>query len=34
LHIASAIAAGEADFVTADVRQRAAAQLMGLTVQP
>jgi uncharacterized protein len=34
LHIASAIAAGEAEFVTADVRQRAAAQLMGLIVQP
>jgi predicted nucleic acid-binding protein len=34
LHIASAIAAGEAEFVTADVRQRAAAQLMGLTVNP
>lgn len=34
LHLASAITAGEGDFVTADIRQRAAAQLMGLTVQP
>ena len=34
LHIASAIAAGEAEFVTTDIRQRAAARLMGLTVQP
>ena len=34
LHIASAITAGETEFVTADLRQRAAAQLMGMTVQP
>jgi hypothetical protein len=34
LHIASAIAAGEAEFVTADIRQRTAAQLMGLIVLP
>ncbi len=34
LHIATAIVAGEAEFVTADVRQRVAAQLMGLTVRP
>ena len=34
LHLASAIAAGETEFVTADLRQRAAAKLMGLTVQP
>ena len=34
LHIASAIRAGEVEFITSDIRQRAAAQLMGLTVQP
>jgi len=34
LHIASAIVAGELEFVTADLRQRGAVQLMGLTVQP
>jgi predicted nucleic acid-binding protein len=34
LHIASAIVAGEAEFITADLRQRAAVQLMGLTAQP
>jgi predicted nucleic acid-binding protein len=34
LHIASAIASCETEFVTADVRQRAVAQLMGLTVAP
>ena len=34
LHIASAIVPGEAEFVTADIRQRTAAQLMRLTVQP
>jgi predicted nucleic acid-binding protein len=34
LHIASAIVAGETELVTTDLRQRAAAQLMGLTVQP
>ena len=34
LHLASAITAGEWEFVTADIRQRAAAQLMGLTVRP
>ena len=34
LHIASAIVARETEFVTADIRQRTAAQLMGLTVQP
>ena len=34
LHIASAKAAGETEFVTADVRQRAAAALTGLAVLP
>ena len=34
LHIASALVAGEKEFVTADGRQRAAAILMGLTVRP
>ena len=34
LHIASAIVAGEAEFVTSDLRQRTAVQLMGLTVHP
>ena len=34
LHIASAIAAGETEFVTADIRQREAAQVVGLTVLP
>lgn len=34
LHIAAALVAGEKEFVTADGRQRAAAILMGLTVQP
>ncbi len=34
LHIASALAAGEKKFVTADGRQRAAAVLMGLVVMP
>jgi hypothetical protein len=34
LHIATAIVAGEAEFVTADIRQRAAAQLMRLMVHP
>lgn len=34
LHVASAIVAGEVEFVTADIRQRAATGLMGLTVQP
>lgn len=34
LHIASAISAGESEFVTTDRRQRAAAQVMGLTVRP
>lgn len=33
LHIASAIVAHETEFVTTDIRQRAAAKLMGLTVQ-
>jgi hypothetical protein len=32
--LASAIVAGEVEFATADVRQRAAATLMGLKVQP
>ncbi len=34
LHIATAIVAGEAEFITADVRQRAAATLLGLIVLP
>lgn len=34
LHIASALVAGENEFVTADGRQRAAAVLMGLAVLP
>ena len=34
LHIASAIIAGEKTFITADVRQRAAAALMNLVVSP
>lgn len=34
LHIASALVAGEKEFVTADGRQRAAATLMGLAVLP
>ena len=34
LHIASALVAGEKEFVTADGRQRAAATLMGLAVVP
>ena len=34
LHIASALVAGEKEFVTADGRQRAAAVLMGLAVMP
>ena len=34
LHIASALVAGEKEFVTADGRQRAAAVLMGLAVLP
>ncbi|HEV7402253.1 MAG TPA: type II toxin-antitoxin system VapC family toxin [Chthoniobacteraceae bacterium] len=34
LHVASAVVAGEVEFITADSRQRAAAQLMGLTVRP
>ena len=34
LHIASAIVAGETEFVTTDIRQRAAAKLMGMTVLP
>ena len=34
LHLASAIVAGEPEFITADVRQRAAALLMGFTVLP
>ncbi len=33
-HIASALVAGQKEFVTADGRQRAAAMLMGLTVRP
>lgn len=34
LHLASAMTSGETEFVTADIRQRAAAELMGLTVKP
>ena len=34
LHIASALVAGEKEFITADGRQRAAATLMGLVVVP
>lgn len=34
LHLASARAAGETHFVTADQRQRATALLLGFTVQP
>jgi hypothetical protein len=34
LHLASAMASGETEFITADIRQRAAAELMGLTVKP
>ena len=34
LHLASAKVAGESEFITADVRQRAAALLMGFTVLP
>ena len=34
LHLASAKVAGEPEFVTADMRQRAAAMLMGFTVLP
>lgn len=34
LHIASAKASGEVEFVTADVRQQTAAVLVGLTVLP
>jgi len=34
IHIATALAAGEQDFVSADTRQRKAAELAGLTVHP
>ena len=34
LHLASAKVAGEQEFITADMRQRAAAMLMGFTVLP
>ena len=34
LHLASAKVAGEPEFITADMRQRAAAMLMGFTVLP
>jgi hypothetical protein len=34
LHLASAKVAGEREFITADIRQRAAAMLMGFTVLP
>ena len=34
LHIASALAGGETEFITADSRQREAAELMGLKVHP
>jgi len=34
LHLASAKVTGESEFITADVRQRAAAALMGFTVLP
>jgi hypothetical protein len=34
LHIASALVAGETEFITADGRQRVAAKLMGLVVLP
>lgn len=34
LHLAAAHAAGETDFVTADMRQRTAARLLGLNVRP
>ena len=34
LHISSALVAGETEFVTADMRQRTAAMLMGLAVLP
>ena len=34
LHLASALVAGEREFVTADIRQRAAAQFLGLSVVP
>lgn len=34
LHLASAKVAGEAEFVTADIRQRAAALLLGFNVLP
>ena len=34
IHIATALAVGEQDFITADARQRRAAEVCGLTVQP
>lgn len=34
LHIATALAAGETDFVSADIRQKKAAETCGLTVHP
>jgi predicted nucleic acid-binding protein len=34
LHLASAKVAGESEFITADFRQRAAAQLIGFAVRP
>jgi predicted nucleic acid-binding protein len=34
LHLAAARVAGETEFVTADLRQRAAAQLLGFTLLP
>ena len=34
IHIATALAAGETEFVTADARQKKAAEVCGLTVFP
>lgn len=34
IHIATALAAGETDFVSADARQKKAAEVCGLTVHP
>ena len=34
IHIATALAAGETEFITADARQKNAAEVCGLTVQP
>jgi hypothetical protein len=34
LHLAAALSAGEAEFISNDVRQRTAAQALGMTVLP